>query len=697
MRKALPALFALAIAAPAAAGQVRHFVLDTLRASAGAVGHGVAVFPDGSLRPLPPLAEAARFDEPLALALAVAPDGTAYVATGHPARIYRVRGGKKDLVGEVKADQITALLLDPSGTLWAASAVPAELWRLGAHGGRLEKVAALDKGDLWDLAWFEGGVVAAAGDPGRLLRLTPKGLEQAVEVPDKHARCLAVHGKTLFVGTSGKGLVLRWTGDGPPAVLAGSSFTEIAALAVAPDGTAYAAALTGDPTLGKAPPPKDDGEPTVTVTVGPPEASAPQPAAEKGPVTSEVLRILPNGAVTTVQRFAKQLVGALAWGQRGLAIGTGLEGELWQLIDGTAAQLDAVDAAQVVRLAVGGDWVLTQSPAKLLHRSGAPHGTFTSPVLDAAQPAQWGEVDVTAQLPAGTPCTVRFRSGATAAPGDTWNPWSAAQPCGELKVNTPVNRYLQWQLDLSGPPEVAVQRVDVAYRQLNLAPEIKEFTAYDPGVVFLKGPPPSDRVVEVEHPDLSGIFTTIDDQEQERQATLGKRYYRVGYQSLSWKAEDPNGDPLRFTLEVQRAGSDRWWPVRQHLETTVIGIDTSALPDGVYRFRLTASDAPANPDDPLTVQALSSYVTVDNTPPTVTFTRQGEVWLVTVEDALSPLAKVEWNRDADAWHAMVPDDGLLDGRRETFHLPVAKGVHTLAVRAIDDHHNRATAAVEEIP
>ncbi len=83
---------------------------------------------------------------------------------------------------------------------------------------------------------------------------------------------------------------------------------------------------------------------------------------------------------------------------------------------------------------------------------------------------------------------------------------------------------------------------------------------------------------------------------------LGKKYYRVGYQSLSWKAGDPNGDPLRFTVEVQQAGNPTWWKVRDNLETTAIGIDTQALADGMYRFRLTATDAPANPEAPATAR-----------------------------------------------------------------------------------------------
>jgi hypothetical protein len=687
-------LLVLLIGVPAGATETRHFVLDTPHALAGATGRGVAIFPDGSLRPLSPLAPVAKFDEPLGLALAIAADGAAYVGTGHPARVWKVKGAAKELLAEVKADQITALAFAPDGDLFVATAAPALVLRLRHASAVPKEVARLTEGNAWDLAWYRGALVVAAGNPGRLLRLSDGTLKEAARIPDRHARCLAVNGDDLMIGTSGHGLILRWDGVNPAGVVYDSSFSEIAALAVTPEREVWAVALTGDPSLGKVP--KEEGEVTVTVS----ESTAPAAAVdkEKGPLTSEVVRVLPSGAAITVHKFAKQIADTLCWGEGGLVIGTGLEGELWQLVEGSAAQLDGVSASQVVRVADGGRWVLTQAPVVLLHRDGPPHGVFLSPALDAGQPARWGTARVSGDLPGGG-CTVRFRSGAAAAPDETWSAWTAPAPCGDALVAAPAARYLQWQTELqpSGISGARVGHVEVAYRQLNVPPTIKEFTVHDPGEVFLKGPPPSERVIEVQHPDLSGIFTTLDDEASERQDRPGKKYYRVGYQSLSWRVEDPNGDPLRFAIEVQREGSERWWTVRANLETTVLALDTQALADGLYRFRLTASDAPANPEAPMTVQALSRWVVVDNTPPQITVTRQGESWQVVVTDALSPVTRVEWNRDADTWHALAPEDGALGSRSQRCRIPVAAGRHVLAVRAVDDHHNRATVAVEEGP
>ncbi len=680
----------LVVAAVAAAGlaqtPTRHFSLDTPRALAGSLSSGVAISPEGVLRPLSPLTRVAELEEPLGLALAVAADGTAYVGTGRPARIYRVRGTAPTLLAELEADQVTALLLAPGGDLWATTAVPALLVRIPAASGAAQVVSRLAEGNLWDLAWFDGTLVAAAGNPGRLLRLGRSGLELAATVPDRHARCLAVAGPWLWIGTSGKGLVLRWNGKDPLGMVYDSPFTEIAALTAAPEGTVYAAGLTGDPTMG-ASSPAPGGDVTVSAADTPP----PPKTEGGGTATSEIVRIHPSGAATAVHRFGKQLAGTLTWGGEGLLVGTGLEGELWQVVEGSAARLDTLDAAQVVRLATAGEAVLTQGPVALWRRTGSPRGTFTSPVQDAGQPASWGEVTARGSAP----CTIRFRSGNSASPDDTWSEWTAAQPCFAARATAPPSRYLQWQLKL-GPAGV-VEFLRVAYRQFNLPPQIDEITVHDPAEVFLKGPPPSDRAVSVTHPTRAGIFTTLDSETSDVSARLGKKYYLVGYQTVSWKASDPNNDPLLFDVELQRAGQERFWSVASRLESPSVSIDAQALADGSYRFRITASDGQANPDAPATTRALSRWFVVDNTAPRIEIARSGEVWVITVEDAGSPLTLVEYNRDGERWIPLTPEDGLLDGRRETFRLPAVKGPRLLAVRAVDAHHNRATVAVDETP
>ncbi len=232
--------------------------------------------------------------------------------------------------------------------------------------------------------------------------------------------------------------------------------------------------------------------------------------------------------------------------------------------------------------------------------------------------------------------------------------------------------------------------------EVNLPPRMKMLVVEEPGVVYLAAPPPTGPVIEAVHPDVNGIFTVIDDSAPKNNgSTKGKKYYRAGFRTVSWQVSDPNKDPLQYRLEIEdRNGFS--FNVRERIAGTQLGVDTHALPDGTYRFRLTASDAPGNPDGAIEVSRVSRWFAVDNTPPAASLDRTGDRWVVSVSDNLSPIVRAEWSRDGDEWTALAPTDGLLDGREETFEFPAASGRHMVVVRVVDRQHNRATAgAVEE--
>jgi hypothetical protein len=320
---------------------------------------------------------------------------------------------------------------------------------------------------------------------------------------------------------------------------------------------------------------------------------------------------------------------------------------------------------------------------------------FRSATKRFRQPVKLGEFRVEPSI-AGT--QIRFRSGTSSSPDPTWLAWTDWQPADSDQVGLPPSRAIQWELELpaDGRERAVVDRVEVAYREINMPPRVKGLTVEEPGVVYLAAPPPSGPVIEAVHPDLSGIFTVIDEKApKQSKSAKGKKFYRAGYRTVRWQAADDNTDPLRFELEVEDRDGFRL-SVRERITGTQLAIDTHALPDGTYRFRLTASDLPRNPEGALETTRLSRWFTVDNTPPVVTLRRSGAVWTASVVDTGSAIARAEWSRDGERWRALAPTDGLLDGRREQFQFAAEEGRSMIVVRAVDRHHNRATAgAVEE--
>ena len=128
--------------------------------------------------------------------------------------------------------------------------------------------------------------------------------------------------------------------------------------------------------------------------------------------------------------------------------------------------------------------------------------------------------------------------------------------------------------------------------------------------------------------------------------------------------------------------------------------DTAAYPDGEYRLRITASDAPSNPPaEALTARAETEPFLIDNTPPKITglsAVRNGGNLQVRwhAADALNNIAHAEYSLDGGEWTVVAPATRLSDSLELDYDLTISAGPgeHTVAVRVSDDYDN---AAVEK--
>ena len=92
--------------------------------------------------------------------------------------------------------------------------------------------------------------------------------------------------------------------------------------------------------------------------------------------------------------------------------------------------------------------------------------------------------------------------------------------------------------------------------------------------------------------DRDGIFTTLQPAGSGGD-TRTKQLWKLGQRTLRWRGSDPNGDELRFRIEVRAEAAAAWLPVTDDVDDDHFGFDATVLPDGRYRFRLTASDSRA--------------------------------------------------------------------------------------------------------
>ncbi len=215
----------------------------------------------------------------------------------------------------------------------------------------------------------------------------------------------------------------------------------------------------------------------------------------------------------------------------------------------------------------------------------------------------------------------------------------------------------------------------------------------DPAVVFISSSYPSaPQVVEATNPDEYGIFTSLDTPRDKNDP--GKKVFRKGFRTVNWRARDENGDSLRYTVSFRRKGASQWLRLRENMEETSLNFDTSQLPDGLYELRVVATDAQDNPDTPLTDEKEGVEFRVDNAPPAIAFTTEGDEVVIRITDKASPIGKVEYSIDAQKWIRLIPVDGISDSPSETYRLKrSAVAGKFVIVRAVDAFYNVGTESI----
>jgi hypothetical protein len=246
---------------------------------------------------------------------------------------------------------------------------------------------------------------------------------------------------------------------------------------------------------------------------------------------------------------------------------------------------------------------------------------------------------------------------------------------------------------------------ELSYRQENLRPRIDAFGALEPGQILVpQNFNPTNQIYEPAHPTREGIFTTVGQPADEDDGRT-KPLWKKGFRTLRWTAADPNQDGLEYELSFRPAESDGgWMRVADELEDNYYAFDATSLPDGVYRFRLQASDRPSNdPGSAQTAERVSDPVVVDNTTPAMVKVdrpsgKDGRV-RATVHDSASPLREAMFSVDAQEWKPVPSADGLIDGQTETLVIEPgdAKPGGLLLLRVTDAAYNVVTFNLSEAP
>jgi hypothetical protein len=629
--------------------------------------------------------------------------GRVYFGTGDQGRIYRwAPGSKAQLVWETGASEIMSIAVDAQDNVYAGGSPGGIVYRVSARGDTTRYFETGEQ-SVWALSVGKNGsLYAGTGSRGRIYRVTGPGKGDVfAETRDANVLALAwARDGALLAGTSSKGLLLRIDpATGTTRVIYDSGAEELRAIAVLDDGSIAVGTNRGasGSSTGSAGAPSSVGSLGVDIT--------PSSGLKCG-----VYLVQPDGSARLLYAPPCDYVYALAPGDANtIWFTTGNPAALFRVgLDRKFALLGAAESKQLLAmLRTPKETLVAAGNAAMLYSLGSgpgPVGTYISEAHDLRSVASWGEARV--DIGGGGEALWSSRSGFSKTPDDGWSPWSREVPArGYVKIESPPARFVQYRLRLrrgSGDPPI-VSTVEIAYLQRNLPPSIANVTLYGPDNPYFEGGP------EYRPPQISQSFANGMKLEFSmpragpRPVSDPSAAWARGIRSASWDAADPNGDNLRYKLYIKADDEKSWKPLTsEDLDDKAYSWDAESFANGTYRLKLTASDAPDNPDGTaITTERLSAPFLIDNIPPRVeglkTSSRAGSTrdrTTVTVSgsavDQDSRIAKIEYSVDGGDWKQIFPDDSIFDSPHEEFHfdvLDLPAGEHAITVRASDSQRN----------
>ncbi|MGC8624865.1 MAG: hypothetical protein ACP5VQ_06325 [Phycisphaerae bacterium] len=652
-------------------------------------------------------------------AIVVSPHGKIWFGTSPHGKVYRLVHGKPVVVytPPAQSNQVLSLALAKNGKLLvAACGGKAELVALtpGGAGGKVTAQIIFHNSAvqyIWSIVPMpDGSILLATGPHGEIWSISPAGKARIVLKTGVHnvtSLIRTAHGSVL-AGTDGPGLVIRINPKtGQSYVLMSANHAEISALAMDVNGDIFAATASphrakldggvftpvlhpnGRPVAvtipikapGKKAPGKNAAEAAGKATTAPtripgpfPSAGGENAAAAPSVKSNVVYQVSPSGRVRVLLKVPDMVLSML-YVKHHLILGLAGHGRLlsYDPFTQTETLLERLKQSDLLCLAEGTQGRLligTANQGQIYQLSSHDQisGYYVSKVLDAKLPADWGAAHIDAKIPAGSAVTIQTRSGNVRdvkTLAKFWSRWSALIPANSYRnISSPAARFLQFRLILKrsargAPPVIRAMRL--SYQQINVPPVLSSVRTK-----YLSKPVPAIRV--------------------------------------RWKATDPNGDTLEYTVAYQQHGIPVWIQLAKDIAVHHYVWHLAGIPDGYYRIKVIASDAPDNtPTTALRVARESRRMLVDNTPPTITGLKwrqtAGKRILVTgvVSDKLSPVVAVSIQVDsAKNWRPAAASAKIFDSPLEGFRGRtgvLTNGPHRIVVKAADAAGNKAYVSV----
>ncbi len=709
---AIPLLVALQAGVISAAA-TQSWELSTYGEFLAGTFKNIALDREGVVRVAPSLDVLHDSEQAVVWSLARAEDGSVYYGTGHQGAVFRVApDGSGKLLWNAPEIEVFALAVGADSVLYAGTSPRGKVYKVTSDGDASE---FFDPGEeyIWSLAFDEQGrLLVGTGGSGKIYRVMPDGTRTVwFESGQRHVMSLALDAAgNVLVGTDPDGILYRVSPAGAAFALHDADLPEVRAIAVGGDGAIFFAAMGGgmDRILQAIPVQQASVPGAATIAqAGAPVSTArvssavsySQPQVVYAGERAALMRIVDGQAVEKLWTSnEEQLLGMslAAANDAGVLFATDRGGRIYRTgVDRQLSLISQTGKSQMTVLLAGGDGLLAGSAhGGALYRLNsvpAERGVYETAPRDTGGVSTWGQLSWRASVPEGASIEIRTRSGNMHRAGPGWSPWS--EPLSDTDgspVSSPPARFLQWQATLRGA--AALSSVRVHYLPQNSPPVVRS-------VNVVPETAKADASSDSQSADTTSSYSiTVSASGESTSPTPTSRQSNAGSVrklAIVWSAQDPDGDKLRAEVSFRGEGETVWKTIRKDLAGPKFSIDSDALADGRYEFRVRVDDGLVNPAErSLSADRISRPVLVDQTPPSVTALAAGAGGepRFRASDAASAIRAAEYSVDAGDWRPVLSEDGLLDARDETFTLRLGDlepGEHLVVLRVRDAAGNTA--------
>ena len=658
--------------------------------------------------------------------------GNVYVGTGDEGKVFKIDPqGNGSLYFQSKELNVFALALDSSDTLYAGTSPDGKVYKI-TNSIKSTEFCDPESKYIWAMNFDKAdNLYVGTGANGIIYKVDKSGKRSLFYTcSDNHVVSFLRDGSdNLLAGTSPAGLMIQVSPDGKGFALMDTPLEEVHAISLDRFGTIYAVASSAREAV-PAPAGKPDAGLAATVTAAIVESSAvlagksnnsrtvTAPGGEKDSagVKSAIYAITRDGSTETVYSSNEQTVfGATVLDNGSLVVVTGPKGRLLSV--DSAKQVSVISdfpEEDLTQLVVAGDgtYIGGSNRGKVykLRTQRALSGVFESATLDAKTVASWGKISWRAANPGAAVIELSTRTGNTGKADSSWSDWSGPYAVSGQQITSPRARYLQWRASFKAgsgagrdAAEHMLDQVQIAYLQQNLRPQVTSIDVLPYGVELQKQPSlaAGGLNITLSSTGLDGrSLNAPRERGKDRQPLPPRQALQPGVQSFAWKATDENEDSLEYSLYFRGEDETEWKLLEKKLADTFYTLNTAALPDGSYRLKVVASDAPSNPYDRFLVgELISDPFVIANAVPQIEMTanklsgRKVEAQFQ-ARVLTGRMATAEFSVDGGEWFLVFPVDGIADSAQEEYRIltpELAVGEHLIGIRASDRGGNTGTA------